>query len=247
MKLTNRDKVTLIAAFGGVLLAALIGIGIREWYAPDLRYEYGGYYLSGKTQAIASLKIKNYGHSDAEDIILSVKFNKNVIDMSTNDEATPIVSTGIGTTNVIGKIHRLVPNQEVFVYFAIETPLQQIFDLPKEFLSSIVYKGGMGKTGQPPWGRIAFVVLSILVNGLLIFLSYRLTNTQVLRHRKKLGEVIEIATLAAVQGMPKENFEARIDEFIKKVRFRKATLQLVALKVFETTRNCHIFACQVVR
>jgi hypothetical protein len=75
MKLTTGHKVTILSVFGAAIISVILNIGVREYYSPDIRFEEGSYYISGST-AVASLRVKNYGHSDTEDIALETKFNK---------------------------------------------------------------------------------------------------------------------------------------------------------------------------
>ena len=63
-KLLRINKYALMGASAFLVLTLAGHVGIREWYGADLRYEIGGYYRAQGT-AIASLKLQNYGRSDA--------------------------------------------------------------------------------------------------------------------------------------------------------------------------------------
>jgi hypothetical protein len=104
-----------------VLLSAIIHIGIREWYQPDLRYETGGYY-SFQDSAVTSLRITNFGHSDAEDVIVVVNFDHPIRDVSIDSRAVAfeITSGKIGDSAMTVSINRLVPEQFVSIFFAID-------------------------------------------------------------------------------------------------------------------------------
>ena len=66
---------------------------------------------------MTSLRLKNYGHSDAEDIVLTAKFKKPLREISIDDRSLAFenISGGKGQPYVCGKISRLVPGQEIFI------------------------------------------------------------------------------------------------------------------------------------
>ncbi len=169
MTISTSDKIKLIIAFGGLILSTIIGLGIREWYSPDIRYEQGDYYISGKN-AITYLKIVNYGHSDAEDVIVNARFKTNINDISVENKSLRLIylSGGIGNEQVVIKIERLVPSYELSMYFSIDNSPQLNDNDAKGFISNIIYKGGKGKTGRPMWKLLLLIpifVISLIIGG----------------------------------------------------------------------------------
>lgn len=234
MKLSQGEKITLITVFGAVIVTAIVHIGIREWYAPDVRYEEGSYYISGAT-AVTSLKLKNYGHSDAEDIIMTAKFNKPLIEISIDDRSLVFtnISGGKGQSYVSGKISRLVPGQEIFIYFAIKNSSAE---LPKNFLTQLTFKGGKGKTGLPLWNFLFTMVgLSLGYIFLFIFVD-KLSQRRMPQHYDRIGEVIEMANRAFSEGISRDTFKSRLSGDLKGRIFRKETLQRIALRVFDSRK-----------
>ena len=173
--MTKRDKIILIGAFGAAILAAVLQIGIREWYAPDVRYGEGSYYISGTT-AITSLKLTNDGHSDAEDIIINSSFNRPIIDISTDDQSTKlaIISGGKDVNYVSCKIDRLVPGQELYIFYAVNYEKISPAELNKQFISKITFKGGKGKPGSNPFlfifGALFGIIIGFIVGYLIRYL-----------------------------------------------------------------------------
>lgn len=235
MKLTHGEKIALVIAFGTVIVSAIIHIGIREWYKPDIRYEEGSYYISGST-AVTSLRLTNYGHSDAEDIVLTAEFKKPLREISIDDRSLTFenISGGKEQPYVCGKISRLVPGQEIFIYFAVDNSSAE---LPKSFLSQLTFKGGKGKTGRPIWSTLFFVVLVSVLYAFLGIFGYRYTNRRIPRHYERIGEVVEIANRAFSEGISRDTFKSRLSNYLKKVTFRKETLQKMALKVFDSRKT----------
>lgn len=174
MALSTSDKIKIICAFGAVILTGLILIGIREWYAPDIRYEEGSFYISGKN-AITSLNLKNYGHGDAEDIIISTHFENNINDISIDDKAleVKILNGGIGNKNAIIKIRRIVPDYAISIYFSIDYNQEVISK--KGFISNITYKGDKAKTGKPILFDLIFIIfISVILSAITGYGTYHL-------------------------------------------------------------------------
>jgi hypothetical protein len=65
MNLTRDDWLKIILLVGGAVLTAVLNIGDREWYLPDVRYVTGGSYLSTKL-AVSSAGLRNWGHADGK-------------------------------------------------------------------------------------------------------------------------------------------------------------------------------------
>jgi hypothetical protein len=102
MKLTLKTILLVV----GPILAVLIGIIYQELKGPDIRYEEGSYYISG-AMAVTSLKLRNFGRSDAEDITITAKFPKPLLDISINDRSMKFVSIsgGKGQNIYLARFH----------------------------------------------------------------------------------------------------------------------------------------------
>lgn len=179
--------------------------------------------------------MKNYGHSDAEDIIMTTKFNKPLIEISIDDRSLVFtnISSGKGQPYVSGKIPRLVPGQEIFIYFAIENSSAE---LPKNFLAQLTFKGGKGKTGRPLWNFLFAMVGLSLCYILLGIFTYKRFSIRIPQHYDRIGEVVEMANRAFSEGISRDTFESRLSNYLKDVTFRKGTLQRIALKVFDSRK-----------
>lgn len=234
MKLSQGEKITLIATFGGVLLTGVIHIGIREWYQPDLRYEEGSYYRSSQV-AVTSLKLENYGHSDAEEITLIAKFPQPIMEVTTSDVGIPFVTVagGKGRTMISGSIPRLVPGQSLYVYFAINNPVGSAEVGSKGFISQIRYKGGQGKTGLPIWYVLGPGLLGAVMAGLLGLFVQLVERKGFPKHYERLGEAISFGLAARRENLNKDQFESQIADRFGKLSFRKRTVLEAARKAYE--------------
>jgi hypothetical protein len=256
MNLTGRDKIYLIGAFGAVLITALVHIGIREWYAPDIRYEEGSYYISGST-AVTSLKIKNYGNSDGEDIKINARFNKPISDISIDDRSitfNPLFG-GIGKNSVSGQISNLVPDQEIFIYFAIDNSTVPE-ELPKRFLSQLTFKGGKGKTGEPILWTL-LVAIAVLIIFTLLYVRFTILRARKdhLKRRERLEgwkklidsltseeyfskviQIDEMAKQAISKGDSRAIFEDSLNSYLKELKYGKILCGL-GLKYFDSIRG----------
>ena len=202
MALSRGERLAIFLAFWAALLSGILNVGIREWYSPDIRYEEGSYYIAlGPAIAITSLKIKNFGHSDAEDLNLIARFNRLILDISVGDNAVllEIISGGKGSAAVSGRILRLVPGQEIFVYFSLENPSSATDELRKDFLHQITFKGGKGKAGTPGLGMGIFLglIIGFIIGPLFIMIFRRIDRAankvateEVLKQREKLIDEI---------------------------------------------------------
>lgn len=181
-----------------VIAAAIIGIVgmifVNIYFKPDLWYEEGPYYRSGD-RAIASLRIQNFGHDDAQEIRVSVVFPDTILDVTAGDDANPFVvkTGGIGSKVVTGTIHRLVPNESIYLYFAVKNPDGPVPISFSKFASpsGIVYKGGMANEGKPSsWMLVLLLGAGWLLTIAAIFYSLIInTNTT----RKIRSTVAELA------------------------------------------------------
>jgi hypothetical protein len=93
MDLTRDDyqKVILlvIGALLGAILAVLGNLFIWNWNKPDVRYATGGAYIHPKL-AIATVGLKNWGGSDAENVTITASFAYPFTNVSTDQIATPL-------------------------------------------------------------------------------------------------------------------------------------------------------------
>jgi hypothetical protein len=169
--LSVNNRIALIAAFGVLILGVIIQLGITQWNKPDVRYEEGSYYHTGSL-SITSLRLVNYGHSDAENITVTAYFPFQIKDLASGDPATKIeiISGGAGEQLVVFSVERIVPSQTVFIYFATGRIGNAGAIAKQGFISSITYNGDIGKTGLPIYldPKVSlFVSLAISIGGLI--------------------------------------------------------------------------------
>lgn len=235
MKLSQGEKIGLIGAFGAVILSAIIHVGIREYYQPDIRFEQGSYYVTNNT-AITSLKLKNHGHSDAEDISIYSNFNSKIVDISIDNKSISLITSsgGIGEETVNNTIKRLVPDQEVFVYFAVENNTSGKLSLNRNFLKEITFNGGKGKTGLPFWSWFFSTVLVMLLYiPLMFFVEKKLLKRKLVAHYEKLELIVTSAYESVENNENKDGFIQKLDDIIGKTFFRKLTLREVGIRAFD--------------
>lgn len=177
--LSVNNKIVLISTFGVLILGIVLQLGIAQWNKPDVRYEEGSYYHTGNF-SITSLRLSNYGHSDAENITVSVYFPLKIKDIASGDPAVKItiLSGGADEQFVVFSIPRIVPSQTVFIYFATDRIGNTGVMANQEFVSSITYNGDVGRTGLPIYldakisfiSMIIFTVVALIIS--LIFMLY---------------------------------------------------------------------------
>jgi hypothetical protein len=192
----NWQLILLIAVPIVAAMIAVIGeIYLKTHYRSELWYEQGSYYRSAD-QAIASLKIQNYGHADAEGIRIKVSFPDAILNVTTGDEAIPftITSGAIGSRTVGGTIPRLVPDESVYLYIAVKNPDGPIPSSYANFVSpkGIVYDGGIANEGQPShW-------LSLAVSWAIIAFSWA-WNILILKKLKRQGAIVDALGVRATE------------------------------------------------
>jgi hypothetical protein len=234
MSLARDDWVKLIAAFGAVLLSVILNIGVREWYQPDVRYATGGAYIHPKL-AIATVGLKNWGGSDAENVTITASFADPFNDFSTDRIATPFESSagGIDKKSVTGTIKRLAPGEIVNIYFITEPSSPWVDQKP--VIRGVKFNGGLGKTGLPvlTWIVVYLVFFGSLgvVAGLLFFSSQWLQH----RHYDQLREVIQMGLSAAQEGLSKERLTTRLEEWYRNLPFFRRRLKQELIVVAEAT------------
>lgn len=181
----DRDRITkgqYLALFGGIGGAILTIVGnvlVHQYYQPNLRYDVGSYYRIGD-MAITSVKLTNYGNSDADDIVLTAYLPEPLVrDATTDNDAVKlaILGGGKGSRNVTIAISRLVPDQRVFIYLPIKNPDGPLRDDPSAVVDQLTLKGGKGKSGLPtPFSvllSLVFTVSSFVFTAVMIVLLRR--------------------------------------------------------------------------
>jgi hypothetical protein len=134
------------------IFIGILGTLTTDWaFRPDVRYEEGAYYRTGKT-AVTSLKLHNYGNRSSEDIRITADFSSPLVEPpTTSDENYPFerpLEKGDpkGRTRAGGKISRLEPGQTLYVYFAIENTGSEP---SQHFIRQVISKNGLGQPGPP--------------------------------------------------------------------------------------------------
>lgn len=215
MALTKNQKITLIGCFGAAILSTVFLIAIKEYYSPDIRYEKGSFYILGNS-GITFLKLKNYGHSDAENIRINIVFNKLINDFSLNDKMISLknISGGKESQSYSGEIDRLVPSQETLLYFS--TNLNSFLPNEPALISSITitYKGGLGKTGNPILaGKFLFGLIASLI---VMILSIIIVLSSASKYRTLEKNYIINQLINLIKNddtlMDKDNILKKIDE-----------------------------------
>lgn len=240
MGFSRSEKISIFVPSGLFFLTVIFHIGIREWYQPDVRYEEGSYYRTGDI-AVTSLKLQNYGHSDAEKIKVSAFFPETIVEITTSAPANPfsIESGGKDHKDICGSIERFVRGQSPFyIYFAIKNPVGPITETSKTFISEITYNGGIGKTGRP---IPTTILLTIVIEAIIIISTVIMTVIMVVRvrtHKRlfydKLREAISFGISAKRENQPENEFEAQVAERFGNLSFRKETVLKAAKSTYQS-------------
>jgi hypothetical protein len=180
MNLTKDDWLKFILLFMGAALTVLGHVFIREWYQPDIRYEVGSWYKSTNL-AVTSLRLHNMGGSDAENVTVTALFTEPLADIATGSMAIhfEIIAGGIGQKAVTGQVKRLVPDEAVYIYFAIQA--SSPWSEHGQFIREIKFNGGMGKTGYPFQWAESHAVLTFLSGLTSLVISIFLFRRELLR------------------------------------------------------------------
>jgi hypothetical protein len=236
MSLTRDDWVKVVVGFGAVILTVMLNIGVREWYQSDIRYEVGSWYRTTNLD-VAILRLQNVGRSDAENVTVTASFIEPLIDIAVGEPMAlhfDISAGGIGQKAVTGSIKRLVPNEKVDIYFATNpAPLGSELG---QFIRSIKFNGGQGKTGEPFLPIVLIVVISLVVWIVLAFLTMHFTRRgqrrQLATFYDALGEAVQLGLSAAQKKLSEEQFRVMFEEQYGKVTFRKGSLMMAAHAAF---------------
>jgi len=237
VSLTKGHWVTIGVTIGAVILTAVFHICIREWYQPDIRYEEGSWYRS-TGYAIGSLKLQNFGHSDAEDVQIIASFSEPITDIATNDPSVTfkVINGGVGKKEVCGLISRIVPDEKIYVYFATENP--SLLNLPSSFISNIKFKGGKGKAGKPLFSAILGGIIGLVIGMLAAFLTAkRFEKIAFESHYTNLEKSIMLGLTSGSQGLSEEQLKKKLETEFGKVSFRKFTLFRAAISAYKAIRG----------
>ncbi len=169
-KLTTSNWVTLIGGVGAVLVGLMAGKVWAAYEKADLRYEEQPPYRSGD-DAIACLKLHNYGWSDAKDIVIAAKFQKPLSKPPVSSDDTypvQVVSGGKGDESASVSIKRIVPGQTLYVFYAIDSPKEAMHGTAPKFVTGITFEGGKAQTGQPwTWPSLINILFGIVAGAII--------------------------------------------------------------------------------
>jgi hypothetical protein len=241
VNLTRGQWVTSGVTLGAVILSVFFHISIREWYQPDVRYEEGSWYRSSGV-AVGSLKLHNIGHSDAEEIQITTFFPEPLTDVATSAHGTPfkVIAGGLGDTKVTGVISRLVRDEAVYLYFAMNN--HPDLNVPSHFVSSIKFKGGQGKTGYSTFFALLLLCLGAIVGVATGLLTTRLADKVLLKPRlasyyQNLAKSIQIGFISAKGMLSEYELRHKMEEEFKNVSFRKLTIIHAGISAYRATKS----------
>src|SRR3990167_9076969 len=155
-KLTKVQKITLLVSIGVVFLGSLLQLLVRLWVSPDIRFLAGSYYIQ-KDQAVTSCTLQNYGHKTANKIIVSVKFNSQILDFQIAPISTEHKITMFDKNYLVIEIERIVPSSKILLFFTTRNPQEN------PFVEKIEYDQNIAKTGRPIFWVVLFIVCSYLL------------------------------------------------------------------------------------
>jgi hypothetical protein len=174
LKLSHNQKIAVFVPIIVVFLTSIITFIAYEVNRPYIQYEQGQYYKSG-AMGITSLRLKNEGYSDAEDILVNASFAGIITDVTVGDPSLSfsIKSGGRESRFVVCNISRLVPSQEAYIYFANNNQEEILGEGKQNFVKQITFRGGTGRVGDP-WYRLFLPSLGgILIGSLFTYLYER--------------------------------------------------------------------------
>ncbi len=161
-----------VGTIGGAIIGGLLTFTFQFWNKPDLRYEEMPYY-QGRDASVVCLKLTNFGWQDAEKIKVRAAFPKPLTqEPQTSDATCPLVSSTkelTGHEKVTGEIERVVPGQDLYVFFGVQgehgpTPVGGV-----SFVEGISHKGGLAKTGRPiSWPSTLLFAFMAFLSGVAI-------------------------------------------------------------------------------
>jgi hypothetical protein len=228
MTLTRDDWIKLIAAAVFTLFAHWF---LREWYQPDIRYGTGRAYMSTNL-AVYSVQLKNMGHADAENVIVSATFVDPLVDISTGEMGLHFNLTGGGKGEkfVTGTLQRLVPGETTNIFFLTQPTLPWS---PQDQFIRIKFNGGLGKTGLP-WRHwvLLLVVFGIFFGAVQVGLWY-LGRKVDANYSHQLREAIQLGFSAAQEGISAEQLKTRVEDWYRKISVFKKPRQVGVMTAAE--------------
>jgi hypothetical protein len=242
MALTRDDWQKVVLIVVGAVLTGVINITIREWYQPYVQYATGSAYIHPQC-AFGRVGLKNWGRSDAENVIITASLPDPIIKISTDQIATPFEPSAgsIGQKFVTGTIKRLVPGEIVNIYFTMD-PSSPGVDLKPSIRGPVKFNGGMGSTGLPVlffWGpQLLMLIVFTSVTAVGV---YYLPRWGLNTYDNSFREAVQMGSSAAQQGISKEALDTRIEAWRKTLpilnRPRKETLITCAQAAFEGAKQ----------
>jgi hypothetical protein len=224
----------VIGAVVGAVLGVLGNFFVWQWNKADVRYATGGAYIHPKL-AIATVGLKNWGGSDAENVTITASFADPFTNVSTDQIATPFEPAGGGSDkkSVTGAIKRLAPGEILNIYFITEPSSPWVDQRP--VIRGIKFNGGLGKTGLPvlSWilaGLVTFGLVGVVL-GLVFYWGRRLQHS----HYDQLREVIQMGLSAAQEGLSKERLKTRLEEWYSNLLLFRRRLKQELMVVAEAT------------
>ncbi len=221
--LTEHRAATIGAA--GTVIGAIIG-GVCTflfgfWAKPDLRYEEGAYYAVGEI-SVVSLKLENFGGSDAEKVRVCTRFPKPLAQPpKTSNESDPLifpVEFAKGHESVVGEVERIVPGQKLWITYAVQGKVHSTPDAKADFVTEISYKGGLAKSGQP-FSILRQLVVPILCGAFLGYISGILRDWY--RARVERNARADLAKQLVAEAMTPAGRE-RLEEIIQMLKQAEA-------------------------
>ena len=206
---------------GGFVLAVftvVLNIGVREWYQPYVQYATGGAYIH-PTLALATVRLKNHGGSDAENVTITASFADPFTNVSTDQIATPFEPSGGGSDkkSVTGTIKRLAPGEIVNIYFTTEPSSPWVDQKP--VIRGIKFNGGLGKTGTPwtLWLLINTPAFGVAV-GIWAWIHYRLRRWEV-AYYDYYSAAVRMGVSAREEGLSEEQLQTRVEAYRQTLSF----------------------------
>lgn len=174
----KRSEVVTITS---VVLAGLLTVAghifVREWYAPDLRYETGEFYRTS-TSWITALRLENHGRESAEDVVVSVAFPTGIHEYSIGSAGVEIAADwdGPGSTSLNLRVPHVAPSQVVLIYFDIAPLEDPSTDEVANYVRSIISDSGPAEEGPPRRPIWLAVLLSGLIGGFIGLVTAHLSS-----------------------------------------------------------------------
>jgi hypothetical protein len=202
----------VIGAVGGAVLGVLGDLFVWQWNKADVRYATGGAYIHPKL-AIATVGLKNWGGSDAENVTITASFADPFTNVSTDQIATPFEPSGGGSDkkSVTGAIKRLAPGEILNIYFITEPSSPWVDQKP--VIRGIKFNDGLGKTGTPwlPWLLINLLTLAV-VGGFFVGLEY-ISRMVRAGYYDYFSEAVRMGVSAAEEGLSEEQLRTRVEAY----------------------------------